>query len=168
MYPINAYVMHRSEGVCVVEDVRTERFPGTTPKQYYILRPVYENTATTVFLPVDSEDARLRPLLTAEEIAALLEQAKTAGSLWIDSDRLRQEAFHRLLHEGDPATLLALMLELEEHRKTQTANGKKLRFFDEKTLQDVERLIRQEYAHVLQIDKDAVLAYIRRNLSEIA
>lgn len=165
MFPINEYVMHRSEGVCVVEDIRTERFPGTAPRQYYILRPVYGNTATTVFLPVDSGDARLRALLTRQQIEALPVAAASLPALWVDSDRQRQETFNHLLKEGDPATLLKLLTELWEHQKRQTEQGKKLRFFDEKTLQELGRLIGQEYAHVLNTEPERVLTRLRTELN---
>ena len=164
MFHKNEYVMHSGEGVCLVEDIRDERFAGTAPKQYYILRPVYENTGTTVFLPVDSEAARLRPLLTGEQIEELLATAENAPSLWVENDRQRQDTFNRLLREGDPASLLRLVLDIRQRQKDQAAAGRKLRFFDEKTLQEAQRFIRQEYAHVLGMEPEAVSAFIARQL----
>ncbi len=144
MYEIRECVMHRSEGVCVVEDIRTERFPGAAPRQYYILRPLYEHGSNTVFLPVDSGEMRLRPLITCEQAEQLSQAAKEQGTLWVDNDRLRQEQFNHLLKTGDPATLVKLLGELWEHQEQQSKEGKKLRFFDEKTLQDIKRLLGQE------------------------
>lgn len=152
--------MHKSEGVCVVEDIRTERFSGAAPRQYYILRPQYENVSTTVFLPVDGAEKRLRALLTDQEIEQLLKQVETAPALWETNDRQRQEKFSRLLKEAEPLVLLQLLRELREHRREQAAQGKKLRFFDEHTLQECEKLICQEYAHVLKAEKNDVLKRI--------
>ena len=75
------YLMHKSEGVCVVEDIRVERFGGIS-RQYYILRPLYENVSTTVFLPIESADKRLRELITKEEGERLLSNAKTLVVTW--------------------------------------------------------------------------------------
>lgn len=161
MFRKTEYVMHRSEGVCVVEDIRTERFPGTAPKEYYILRPVYENKGTTVFLPLDTAEKRLRPLLTAEQIGEILKTAAAEPMQWNENDRERQGECSTLMKEGDPATLLKWMLLLQERQKQQIAAGKKLRFFDEHALQELETLIREEYAHVLNLPPKTVLQYIR-------
>lgn len=166
MYRKNEFVMHRGEGVCLVEDIRTERFPGTAPRSYYILRPVYENTSTTVFLPVDSGETRLRSLLTPETLNKLPKAAEDLPSVWTDNERERQEKFSRLLREGDPAVLFKLMTEICIHRKKQAALGRKLRFFDERTLQEIERLFSQECAHVMQVEKEEALVHLRRSCAE--
>ena len=163
MYSKNEYVMHHSEGVCQVEDIRRECFPGVAPRQYYILRPVYENAATTVYVPVDGETTRLRPLVTEAEIRRFLTVAVSRKSLWKDNERERQDTFNNLLREGEPVTLLRLLLDIREHQHALAVSGRKLRFFDERILQEVERQIKQEYAHVLSIEPETVLPFITRH-----
>ena len=164
MFGKNEYVMHRSEGVCVVEDIRTERFPGTAPKEYYILRPVYENKGTTVFLPMATAEKRLRPLLTADEIGELLKTAAAEPAVWNENDRQRQEESALLVKEGTPAAQLKELLLLQARQKQQVAVGKKLRFFDEHALGELETLIYEEYAHVLNIPVKTVPNYIKEQL----
>ncbi len=164
MFCKEEYVMHRSEGVCVVEDIRTERFPGTAPRDYYILRPVYENTGTTVFLPVDTAEKRLRPLLTAAEIDALLTEAAAHPGQWNENDRSRQEEQAALLREGEPLAMLQRLLLLQAHQKQVMAAGKKLRFFDDHAMHELEALIREEYAHVLNLPPQSVKSYIAERI----
>ncbi len=62
MYQIGDTVMHPSEGVCSIEDIRPIRFSGNTSRDYYVLRPSMERGSGTVYLPVTE--------LEAEEIYA--------------------------------------------------------------------------------------------------
>lgn len=162
MYQKEDFVMHRSEGVCQVEDIRTERFGPTAPQPYYILRPVYERSSTTVFLPTAAEEKRLRSLVTVEELERLLTEVSAFSSVWTDNDRMRQEKFQQILRECATLDLLRLWYDLREHRKSLTAQGKKLRYTDEHTLQECERLLFQECAYALQIEPSAVPAYLQK------
>ncbi len=163
MYQKGEYVMHRSEGVCRIEDIRTEQFGPAKPQSYYILQPVYERSSTTVFLPTAAEEKRLRSLTSGEQLTQLLQNAADTPTVWIDNDRLRQEQFQQLLHQCDLSALLRLWYDLRTHRKALTAQGKKLRYTDEHSLQECERLLFQECAYALQIDLKEVSAYLREN-----
>ncbi len=160
MFDTGSCLMHKSEGVCVVEGVRTESFGGVS-RDYYILRPLYENTATTVFLPIESADKRLRALLTREEWGQLLREAKTQSFVWEANDRTRQELFQQQLRACETSQLLDMLCALYQRRKELMLQGKKLRFFDEHTLQECERLLSEEYVHAWGVEKKEALSSIR-------
>ena len=52
MYQVGNTVMHPSEGICAVENIRRMRF-GTQEREYYVLRPTMENGSSTVYLPIE-------------------------------------------------------------------------------------------------------------------
>ena len=52
MFQLGDTVVHPRDGLCVVEDIRTEEFQTGEPRQYYLLRPLAEG-GVTVYLPVD-------------------------------------------------------------------------------------------------------------------
>ena len=79
MYQVGNTVMHPSEGICAVEDIRRMRF-GAQEREYYVLRPTMENSSSTVYLPVERGDAVLRKLLSREDILSMIrESAQYAG-----------------------------------------------------------------------------------------
>lgn len=157
MFDTGSCLMHKSEGVCVVEDVRTESFGGVS-RDYYILRPLYENTATTVFLPIESADKRLRVLFSREEGERLLQEAQTHLFVWEANDRVRQELFQQQLRTCETSQLLDILYLLRQRRKEVAQQGKKLRFFDEHTLQECERLLSEEFAHAWGVEKSEALS----------
>ena len=61
-------VMYGTTGVCVVDSVESKRI-GRETKQYYVLKPISQ-TSATVFLPTDNEKllGKVRRILTVDEI----------------------------------------------------------------------------------------------------
>ena len=56
MFEIGSYVAYRSEGVCVISDIRAETFGAPNNSElYYILTPV-RHTQSTLFVPVKNEN----------------------------------------------------------------------------------------------------------------
>lgn len=161
MYQQNDIVMHPGAGVCKIEDVREEKFTGQK-RQYYVLRPMYENTATTIFVPTDSQKVVLRKLLSKEEIVNMIHAVSLDTSLWVESPAERKETFQRLLHEGDHTTLIRLIAELHTHRRETEAAGRKFHAADEKVLQEAEKRIHQEFAHTLELEVEEIAPIIMK------
>ena len=95
MFASGDTVMHPTEGVCLVEDVRTLQF-GSAPQPYYVLHPTGEKASSTVYLPVFRGDSVLRRLLSREDILRLIHESADYDGLWIEDGRLRKEALQRL------------------------------------------------------------------------
>ena len=69
-----SYVVYGTNGICIIEDRTLMSFiSGEKKSPYYILRPV-SSLESTIFVPIDNDQlmAKLRPLMTKEEIDALL------------------------------------------------------------------------------------------------
>lgn len=163
MYKQNDIVMHPGAGVCRIEAVREETFTRE-PRLYYVLRPMYENNATTIYVPVDSDKIQLRKLLSREEIVDLIHSVSLDTPLWIDNPSARREAFAELLHQGDHAVLIRLIAELHAHQNNTVAAGRKFHAADEKILHEAEKRIHQEFAHTLNLEVDEVAPFIMQEL----
>lgn len=70
MYEIGEYVVHPGQGVCRIEDVTED------PSPCYQLMPVGERHPMRISYPVSSE-SRLRPVLSAEEARAIIDEYPT-------------------------------------------------------------------------------------------
>ena len=124
MYQVGNTVMHPSEGICAVEDIRRMRF-GAQEREYYVLRPTMENSSSTVYLPVERGDAVLRKLLSREDILSMIRESAQYAGLWLDDSRLRKERFTEILHEGNYAKIIQMIRELHEHNARRLAEGKR-------------------------------------------
>ena len=88
MFNAGDTVMHPTEGVFRVEDVRTLQF-GSAPQPYYVLHPTGEKASSTVYLPVSRGDSVLRRLLSREDILHFIHESGDYAGLWIEDGRLR-------------------------------------------------------------------------------
>lgn len=166
MFEIGSYVMYGNHGVCTIAELRTEDFSGES-KQYYILEPKDER-AMTIYVPTDAPAllAQMRPLLTEQEIGALiasLQEEDTAE--WIADHKARAEYFSQVLREGDRRRMLEMIRLIWTRRRAQAALGKKLYQADEHAFAKAERLLYGEFAVVLGIEHDEVVDYIRTHMA---
>lgn len=156
-------VMHPTEGVCFIEELKPMAF-SNQQRLYYILKPVAEKSSSTVYLPVNRGNQTLRRLLTQETILKLIREAANYESLWISDSKQRKESFTRILSEGDHVKLIRLIQELHEHRALREQEGKKSCAADENILAEAEKRLHQEFSHVLHMNLDETVAFIKQHL----
>lgn len=156
MFQVGQTVVHPGEGLCEVTDVRTEEFVKGQPQEYYLLRPLGKEAGMTVYLPVNQQKVRLRTAMTAAEARALPAAAAATASVWSDNERERQERFAQILRDSEPVAMMRMVQELRDEQARRRNDGKKLRFTDERALQEAVRLLRQELTAVLGVAENEV------------
>ena len=163
-FQVNDSVLYGAEGVCRIADICAQNFMGETA-QYYVLKPVYSSTST-VFVPVANAmlTAKMRRILSAEEIRVLIKAMPDEAALWIDNDNARRVRYAEILQNGDRAELVGLIKALYYRREAQQAKGRKLHAADERYLHDAEKVLYDEFAHVLQIKREEVLPFIMEQI----
>lgn len=127
MFKVGAYVSYRSEGVCVIRDIRTEAFNALgKAEDYYVLSPLRDMNST-VYIPVNKEEltSKMQPLLSAEEICALADEAREDRLEWIKESRARSSSFREILASGDRRSIIVMINTLDEKLEEIVATGKK-------------------------------------------
>ena len=159
----NDYVHYGAYGVCRVEDLRSMRFgPGEPLREYYVLRSVDQHGAD-IYVPADNPalTARMRPVLSREEIDHLLAGCREERLPWVEDRRQRLDAFRDILCRGDERELLLLARCLYQ-KSRETAKG--LSSTDAQILKKAESMIAQAFSFSLHIGTQQVGGYIRRKL----
>lgn len=164
MYSIGDTVMHPSEGVCTVSDIRTMQFSGGVKREYYILTPSMEKSSSTVYMPMERGDSVLRRLLSRADILALIHESTQREFEWITDSKLRKDAFTKLLHSGDIAGIIRMISEIHAFCARRIAEGKKPCASDEAILTEAQRLLHQEFSYVLKMNQDDTVTFIREEL----
>lgn len=141
VYRAGDTVMHPSEGVCTITELRRMALSGMPERTYYVLKPTTQKGSSTVYLPVARGNAILRPLLSQQDIRVLIRQSEAYAGLWIADSKLRKEAFTHILSEG-----------------------KKPCAADEAILAEAERLLHQEFSYVLHMSAEETAAFVCREL----
>ncbi len=164
MFQIGDTLLYGTEGVCKMEEICEMKVRSAKAK-YYVLRPLYRD-GSTVFVPVDNEalTAKMRPLLTVDEINALLEKVSEEGGLWIEDAAERKAEFQKILVSGDRFEILRMIRTLYLRRRELQEKGKRLRTNDEQMLRDAEKLLNDELSLILGISQREVPDYIRRHI----
>ena len=162
-FDIGEHVSYGINGMCNIEDIRPMQLSQSVEKMmYYILRPE-SNPKSTIFVPVNNQKlvSKMRELMTKDEINAMLVRMKDRTLEWEKDVRFRTESFHEILSNGVNQDLILMIRCLHRKRQELVQLGKKLPARDSKTLKTAERLVEEEFAHVLQIKCEEVSDYIR-------
>lgn len=163
VFHVGETVMHHSEGICTIEELRTMDFSNSR-RLYYVLKPAAEKSSSTVYLPVSRGNLALRRLLTQDTILQLIQDAAKHESLWISDNKQRKELFTHILSEGDHVKMIKLIQELHEHRNAREQEGRKNCAADESILAEAEKRLHQEFSHVLRMNPEETVAFIQQHL----
>lgn len=162
MLKVNDTVLYGARGMCRVLGTEDMNFDDSKVK-CYVLQPLYGDT--TIFVPVCNQDVlKKKPLLTADEIHEMIMTMPDEPLIWIEDDKERKEAFENILVEGDHSRLIQLIKTLYQNKKDRQAMSKKPPVADERMLREAERILFDEFAMVLDIDREEVLPMIRETL----
>lgn len=166
MFRINDMITYGTEGVCRITDIVTKNLSGSDAT-YYVLSPVYHATST-IFVPVENQKLtdKMHPLLSKEEILAIIHAMPETEDFWVEDEPQRKEAYKALLAEGDCRKLVQIIKALYHHGQRQKELGKKLHLADERFFKEAERILCDEFAHVLEIDREGVLPFIFENIEK--
>ncbi|MBO5273017.1 MAG: CarD family transcriptional regulator [Clostridia bacterium] len=164
MYSVNDTVLYAQHGVCIIEQICRREFMGETG-DYYKLRPVAEGHAT-VFVPVGNplSEKKMKPVLTKGEVIEMIHSLPAVKTDWIENSADRKRRCTDILREGDRSDLLRMVKSLYIHKTELEGAGKKFHASDERALKEGEKLLYDEFAHVLQIGREEVLPFICKEL----
>lgn len=166
MLQVGMQVVYGIHGVCRIIDVEI-RTLDRKKVEYFVLEP-REQPGARFYVPTHNQTAlaKLRPLLTGEELEALLASEDTHRDCWIHEENLRKLKYRELINGGDRAALISMVRALYRHRENQLAAGRKFHLCDENFLRDAQKLLISEFSMVLGIPQSDVRAYIEKKLQE--
>ena len=166
MFSVNEKIHYGGSGVCIIQEIATMRF-GRTRERYYVLKPVYQNSSL-IYVPVDNEAlvSKMRPVLTRQEVDALIEEMPSVETAWEDDSQQRKLSFDALLRSNRCRDLVVLIKTLQEHKVVRAKLGKSLHVSDETYLREAQRLLFDEFAGPLGLMPAQVNGYITEKLGK--
>ncbi len=168
MYQIGDQVVYGIHGVCAVAAVE-QRTVDRKKVEYFALEPV-DQPGTRYYVPTGNQAAlaKLKPVLSRQELEALLVSDAVRQDVWITDEGQRKLYYRELINSGDRGKLLAMVGSLYRHKASQAAMGRKFHLCDENFLRDAQKLLNSEFALVLGMDPLQVGEYLRTRLTETA
>lgn len=150
--------------ICRVTDKKDQTF-GKITRNYYVLTPVFDEK-NVIYVPSDNENlvAKMRKILSAEEIYALIRSIPNTENIWIEDDKLRTQEYKGIIERGDREEIIKIIKTLFEHKCDMEAKGRKLHAADEIVLARAEKVLYEEFALVLDIKKEEVVPFITEQI----
>ena len=166
MYQSGDYVVYGIHGVCRVlqqEQQNVDRRQVT----YLVLEPL-EQAGARFLVPAHNQAAlaKLRPVLSYEELDALLHSREVRENAWIADENRRKQHYRELINSGDRMALLRMVRTLHLQKSAQAAAGRKFHMCDDNFLRDAERLLNSEFSLILGIEPNEVSSYVLSALNE--
>ena len=154
MFEIGSYVSYRADGVCKIADVREESFGVLAePSLYYVLHPINDEKSI-FFVPTNNEIlvGKMRPLLSRDEITALVRAVSERPLEWIAEPKPRANFFKNILSEGEREELVYIVRLLKVHAEAMQAQGKKVYATDDAAAKRAAQLLFAEFSMVFPIE----------------
>ncbi|MBQ7118163.1 MAG: CarD family transcriptional regulator [Clostridia bacterium] len=161
-FSVGETLVYDIHGLCRVREIKGMSFIKTEPKRdYYVLEPITGATSL-YYVPVENERAvsKLRRPLTKDELDEVLSEVKDEDYRWIENRQLRSEVFHSVLAGGITPELISLIRCIYCRKEELSERGKRLSATDEGIFSAAEKLLNEEFAFVLGIEKEKVSEYI--------
>lgn len=164
MFQIGDAIIYGTHGVCVLSDIAQLKLVGDK-REYYVLCPVHDANSK-IYAPTDNEavSAKMRKVLTHEEIDQLIKSVSGDNTEWINDEGDRRDFCDSVIKSGDRAELMKLIEMLYLKQKSLQSSKKHFHIADEKALKEAQELLHDEFAYVLGIQPNDVPGYIREQL----
>ena len=159
MYKLGMYVSYRSEGVCLISEIRRQKFGMLNElKDFYILSPIRE-PASKIFVPTDNEAilAKMSPLCSAEEINALAKKLVDKRLTWIEQPRPRSNSFREILSDGRRDLLIMLIHTVNEREAELSKIGKHITQSDLAAVARAKKMLVSEFSFTSDITTEEML-----------
>ena len=157
------HVIYKNNGICRIEDIRILAF-GDTKKEYYVLAPL---SGGTVYVPTEGALAlKLKRVPTKEDVDDLIAQVEASELKWIENSKLRIVTFDKLLASSDRVAILWLVKVLSARKESEAEKNKRLCSNEERILTTAEKIITEEFAFALNLNKNEVVPYILSKISK--
>jgi len=168
LYSLGEKVIYGLQGVCVITDLEQRTVDGKQVT-YLVLEPP-EQSGSRYLVPTHNAAAmaKVRPILSPEELEAMLTSGRDRTDVWIAEESRRKLSYKELITSNDREQLAGMVAALYRHRTALTSVGKKIHMSDENFLRDAEKILSGEIAAALNQTPSDALKYLRKTLKEDA
>ncbi len=163
MFKIGDFVVKPNTGICKIKDVVYMSLSGKEKKQYYMLMPL-EDTRSVLYVSIDADRTRLRPIMTKEDAQAFISKIKDIDAVWVPNDKIRDQQYKSAFQTNEPEALVAVIKNLNNRSRIRLAQGKKITLTDERYFKQAEKVLYTELSISLGIEIEDVEGLISETI----
>ena len=158
-FQVGNYVVHASQGVCLVKDRVFNSFAAGVEKEYYVLAPLHDQRNTR-YIPVDVAHKSLRNIMSKEQMMDCIKNLPNVDgevNLSKNAKKMFIEQANRSIETLDKIKLMKTMRIIKEECEKR---GKSMSYADEMVLREVENFFFGEISIVMEIPLTEVVGFI--------
>jgi CarD family transcriptional regulator len=165
MFKVGENIIYGTQ-VCKISDKRDLTF-GKVTRNYYILTPIFDQK-NVIYLPADNEKlmGKMRATLSRQQIAQIIADLPHTEALWIEDDRERTAVYKAIIEKGDRGEIAKVIKGLYQRKKELESKSRKLHAADEILFSRAEKMLYEEIALALDIEKEDVVPFIAKQVEE--
>ncbi len=160
-FEINDRVIYRTRGVCIIVDIVKKTFHGMEEKEYYVCESISGDHYRS-YVPIGSETAsQMKYVPSPEEIDRMIDEAFSAEHEYLTDKKARETYYSEAQKRSDEVELIRIYAMLAERRR----RFPKMPAADIRMMSFIEKVIDEEFAYSLGIERSEVEEYIKNRLN---
>ncbi len=164
MFKVGDTVSYGTQGACRITSIEKLSLAGT-PQEYYILSPEFQQ-GSKIYVPKANGEltAKIRKILSKEEIFELIKLMPDDDTIWIENDAERTEKYRNIIASGDRRKIAQLIKTFYLEQQNRQKNGRRLRQSDEQLFRRAENVLHSEFALVLNITIEQFVPFLHNQI----
>ena len=161
MFSLGDIVMYGTSGACKITSEETKDYFGKK-EDCFVLEAVF-GSKMKIYVPKHNEllMSKKRTPLSKKEVTKILKNPPEAYEVYPPLDIERKQMYLEILSEGDRVKILSVIKAIQNKKIEQIENKKKLHQCDEYILREAQKIIHDEFALALGIERNKIEEYIK-------
>ena len=162
MFKIKDSVIHCREGLSTIVSMN-----NMNGKDYFLVS-VNHNSGETIYVPVETAENIIRPLLNKDEADALLKYIKKINKDFNSNTKQRRDAYKKMLSSGDVKEIAYLYRQLYFYEKIGGENNTEIKLgpVDLDMLRYAEGMLMDELAITYGKSRNEIKAFVEKKISK--
>lgn len=166
MFQKGEYVIYSNNGICLVQDITTLNISGVDKnREYYLLKPVFAS-ASTVYIPVDTATASLRPAISKDEADSLIKSIPDIPTIPLTDEKTLEKTYKEYMRSNSCKSWVQLIKTIYLRKENRILKGHKVTALDSRYFNLAETSLYGELSVALGKPRDEVKSYIASCIDE--
>ena len=163
MFKINESVIHCREGLSTIISVS-----AINGKDYFLVK-THQASAETIYVPVDTAENIIRPILDQKAADEILKYIKGIEKEFNSNTKQRRDAYKRRLSSGDVKDIAYLYRQLYFYNLIGGENNEEIKLgpVDIDMLSYAKNMLLDEFALSYKVDRAEIEAFIEKRISKL-
>ena len=163
MFKINDSVIHCREGLSTIVAIN-----NMNGKDYFLVS-VNRNSGETIYVPVDTANSIIRPLMNKKDADELLLFIKKIKKEFNTNTKQRRDGYKKKLSSGDVKEIAYLYRQLYFYEKIGGENNTEIKLgpVDIDMLEYAQNMLMDELAISYSVKRDEVKSFVEKRITKL-